>query len=344
MEALSLFDSDLAPAPELSALRGRSVRSRSQIATASAPRRTAESLLAIDGNSLAHRAFHAYQDSDRGAAYGFCALFSAVCDRVSPAAVVVGFDCRERSYRKEMFSGYKANRSDKDPRLLRLLEELPVLLRRLGVGVVVVEGWEADDVLGSAAAAAVSSGRRCVVATSDRDAFGLIGSSTTVLRLRSGMDNAVEVDRRRLLRAVGVEPHQYVEFAALRGDVSDNLPGIPGIGRRRAAALLSAFPSVAEAVTDPIGCRSVLGPALGQALIDDLTDRDASVFLRNVALMTIRRDLPVDLAACRRTVSAEAVAERLAAQGLGRLGARMAAAVAARPDVPPPPSDADAPV
>lgn len=362
MEALSLFDTDLAPAatptaressapapparpaPPDALTRRRDTRSggTGEQRRPTSRRRTT-TLLAIDGNSLAHRAFHAYHDGDRGAAYGFCALLAAVCDRVSPDAVVVGFDCREHSERRQRFPEYKANRGDKAPELVRLLDELPILLRRLGVDVVVAAGWEADDVLGSAAATAEARGWRCVLATSDRDAFSLVSDTTTVLRLRSGMDNAVVIDRRALVRSVGVEPEQYVDFAALRGDVSDNLPGIPGIGKRRAVALLSAFPNVPAAVADPIGCRSVLGRALGQELIDDLAEPRNSVYLRNVALMTIRRDVPIDVGACRRSASADAIAAQLAADGLGRLGARMAAAVAARPDMPPPPTDTDAP-
>jgi DNA polymerase-1 len=305
----------------------------------------------VDGNSLAHRAFHAYADGEitdsdgrpRGAVYGFLALLTGICDRVDPDGIVVGFDCRRSSDRRARFPDYKAQRPDKDPSLTLQLDDLAWLLDRLGVQVVCPEGWEADDVLGSAATAAEAAGWHCVLATSDRDAYALLSASTTVLRLGSGLDQAQEVTPAALSRTVGVRAEQYTEFAALRGDSSDNLPGIPGIGAKRAAALLREYPSVAAAAADPLGCRSVLGRPLGQALLDDLADPGTSVFRRNVALMTIRRDLPIDLVAARPTATFELVERHLLAFELPTLVRRVTVALGARPDLPPPPGDDDAP-
>jgi DNA polymerase-1 len=356
MDHLSLFDADLAPlidaapvvAPSAPAPCGTPVAAPATVPAVP----TGPLLLAVDGNSLAHRAFHAYgaiglgdaSGADRSGLYGFLALLTALHDKTNPDGVVVGFDCREASVRKDRHPAYKANRPDKDPALYALLDLLPGLCADLGVEVVTHRAWEADDVIGSAAACAEAAGWRCTVATSDKDAFGLISHATTVLRLRSGLDNAVEMTPRRLRREVGVAPEQYVEFAALRGDTSDNLKGVEGIGPSRAKALLAAYPSVGEAAADPIGCRSVIGPGPGQALIDDLADAATSVFARNVALMTIRRDLPIDLGACERTTSAQTITEALHGWGLGRLSARAAVALAARLDAPPPPDDRDVPV
>ena len=336
MDTLSLFDVE----PTVSG----PTASPARIAQA-VPAPVGPVLLAIDGNSLAHRAFHAYGRVDeslgvaRGGLYGFIALLCAICDKVSADALVVGFDCRAGSVRKARHPLYKANRSEKDPALYDLLDEAPTVLVELGVPVVVPEGWEADDVIGSAARRAEEAGWRCVIATSDKDAFGLISDTTTVLRLKSGLDNAVEMDPAVLRREVGVSPEQYLEFAALRGDTSDNLPGINGIGPSRAKALLAAFGTVGEAVADPIGCRSVLGKALGQALIDDLAS-DNSVFRRNVDLMRIRRDLDVDLNACRRDATPERIASCLAMWELPMLTARATSALGARPELIPPPLEA----
>jgi DNA polymerase-1 len=292
-------------------------------------------LLAVDGNSLTHRAFHAYHGShDGGAIYGFLALLAAVCDVTFPDAIVVGFDCRSTSHRRDRYPAYKANRLEKDADLDEALDAVPTLLIELGVNVIVARGWEADDVVGSAATAAEAAGWRCVVATSDRDAFALISHDTTVLRLRSGMENSVLVDAERLRREAGVEPRQYVEFSALRGDTSDNLPGITGIGPAKAAALLRAFPTVADAVADPIGCRSVLGKPLGQTLIDDLA-HDQSVFRRNVDLMTAHRDVPVDIEACRPRISPDRASASLRTWGVRGIDGRVALALAMRPDLPP---------
>jgi DNA polymerase-1 len=350
VDPLSLFDADLTPlAPVEPATSPRVVPVAPPPLPPAPP--AGPRLLAVDGNSLAHRAFHAYgaiglaDDSggDRSGVYGFLALLTAIAERVGPEAVVIGFDCRESSVRRTRHPEYKANRSEKDPALYALLDLVPALCADLGVTVVSEPGWEADDVVGSAAAAAETVGWTCTVATSDRDAFGLISDATTVLRLRSGLDNAVEMTPARLRREVGVAPHQYVEFAAQRGDTSDNLPGVNGIGPARAAALLAAFPSVAEAVADPIGCRSVLGPGPGQVLIDDLAEPAASIFLRNVELMTIRRDVEVDVAAARRSTRPQQLAARLDHWGLSSLAGRVAVGLGVRPDLPPPPDDADLP-
>lgn len=335
MDTLSLFDT----APPVSGPTASPAPRAQAVPAPSGP-----VLLALDGNSLAHRAFHAYGRIDafggepRGGLYGFVALLCAICDKVGTNAVVVGFDCRDSSERKREHPEYKANRVDKDPGLYDLLDEAPTVLVELGVPVIVPPGWEADDVIGSAAARAEEAGWRCTIATSDRDAFGLISETTTVLRLRNGLDRAVEMTPGVLRREVGVSPQQYVEFAALRGDTSDNLAGIPGIGPSRARALLAAYPTVADAVADPIGCRSVLGKSLGQALIDDLAS-EASVFRRNVALMSIRRDLPVDLQACRSTANPDRIAACLTSWELPGLIGRATAALAPRPELAPPPMD-----
>ena len=304
----------------------------------------------MDGDSLVHRAYHAYATAPepravrrRNGLYGFAALLAACADKTGASAVVVGFDCRTANLRRERYPAYKEGRTDKDPLLVDLLADAPAMLADVGAAVRVEEGWEADDVCGSAAAAARAAGWRCTIATSDRDAFGLVSDTTTVLRLRSGMDNAVEVDPAQLRAQYKIGPAQYVQFAALRGDTSDNLPGVRGIGPAKAAVLLRHFPTVEEAVADPIGIRSVLGPQLGQILIDDLAD-DASVFRRNIDLMTIRCDLTVVVDDCRPRVAAAQIERRLLAWDLGAVVARLCRAIALRPDdQPPPPTDADAP-
>ncbi len=352
MTDLTLFDLDLQPAAGLSGEVHTPAHPRSAERAHERPTRPAgPTLLTVDGNSLAHRAFHAYADDEftdsdgrpRGAVYGFLALLTGICDRLDPAAVVVGFDCRRRSDRRDRYPAYKAQRPDKDPALTIQLDDLAWLLDRLGVHVVCPPGWEADDVLASAAAQAEAAGWHCMLATSDRDAYALLSPTTTVLRLGSGLDQAVQVTASSLSKTVGVRAEQYTEFAALRGDSSDNLPGIPGIGAKRAATLLREYPTVADAAADPLGCRSVLGRPAGQTLLDDLADPATSVFRRNIALMTLRRDLPVDLEAGRRSATPEDVERHLLAVELPTLVRRVTLALAVRPDLPPTPGDADAP-
>jgi DNA polymerase-1 len=339
MDIPTLFDDAHAAAPSDAGVTGP-LRLRAALPVQNrhagrVPARHRRTLLAVDGDSLTHRAFHAY-----GAAgtYGVLALLAGVADHVSFDAVVVGFDARGASWRRKRWPDYKAQRPPKPDALTALLEQVPSLLARLGVAVVCQDGHEADDVLGSAAALAATRGWCSVLATSDRDAFSLVDDRTTVLRLRAGLDNAIAMTPGHIRRTVGVDPSQYVMFAALRGDTSDNLPGVAGIGPTRAKALLAAFPTIEAAVADEIGCRSVLGPQLGQALIDDLASAD-SVVRRNVELMTIGRDVAIDLDDCGARLPYDAVEQLLVAEGLGGVAGRFAAAFGARPEAPPPPAE-----
>lgn len=362
MDALALFDTDLSPttmalpvapmretAPPLIGLRPGS---------AVPPPVLGPTVLVVDGNSLAHRGYHAYaarratSDATRGpdgdpigaGLYGFLALLAAVVDMTRPQSVVIGFDCREASVRKAEWPAYKGQRPDKPDVLDALLDDIPLALRALGAHVVTHRGYEADDVCGSVAAAATAARRRCVVATSDRDAFALVSDTTSVMRIRSGMHRAQVIDARRFRRELGISPGQYTEFSALRGDTSDNLPGINGIGPKRARDLLSRYHTVADAVADPMGCRSVLGPEVGQTLMDDLAAPD-SVFHRNIALMTMMQDLKVDIDHGQAATPIEVIEAYLRGRRLPGLITRMSMCFGLQPDhgVRPPLTDADAP-
>lgn len=350
MDALALFDTDLTvnkvalPAPKPASSGKKPASGPTEVPV------LGPGVLVVDGNSLAHRGYHAYaarrDDGDLVGAglYGFLALLAAVVDIVRPAATVVGFDCRQSSVRKDRWPDYKAQRPDKPQVLDELLDEIPVALDALGACVITHRGYEADDVCGSVAATATAERRRCVVATSDRDAFALVSESTTVLRIRSGMHRAQEYNATRFRREHGIAPGQYTEFAALRGDTSDNLPGITGIGPKRAKDLLQRYDSVSDAVADPMGCRSVLGPEVGQTLIDDYDATD-SIFHRNIELMTMADHLEVDLDAGVPATPVDQIDTYLRRRRLAGLIARMSLCFGAAPDrgVVPMPTDADAP-
>ena len=168
------------------------------------------------------------------------------------------------------------------------------MLRALGIVVAVPEGLEADDVLASAAAYAPTVGARTVVATSDRDSFALIDEHTKMLRiLNGGVDASPLLDPQRLVMVTGVRPDQYLDFAALRGDASDNLPGVAGIGPKTAARLLAEFGSASAAFDDAAGdgarCRA------GARQVDDTQARGPG---RPRALAA---QLPGDVDALHRT-------------------------------------------
>lgn len=259
--------------------------------TAAAPRRV---LLAVDGNSLLHRSYHAFLHSGTRtpagtptwAVRGLVSQLGLIVDRVGAEGLVVGFDDAGNNHRKLDCPEYKATRGEKDPDLVAQLRLGVAVLRDAGVAVVVPEGLEADDVVAAAAEHARQAGWETVVATSDRDAFALVDRSTRLLRLiTGGVDASPVLTRERMRTLTGVWPEQYRELAALRGDTSDNLEGVRGIGPKTGARLLSELGSVAAALADPERTRALLGARVAEVFASD--DAQA-VFVRNVELMTPR--------------------------------------------------------
>jgi DNA polymerase-1 len=231
---------------------------------------------------------------------------------------VLGFDDPERSVRRDLHPAYKAQRPAKSGRLLGFLDEVAGLVAALGLCVVVPEGLEADDVLGSAAHLARSRGFAATLVTGDRDAFALVSPTVSVWLLANG-GSTVQISPSRVAASHGIPPEAYLEFAALRGDTSDNLPGVKGIGAMTAARLLRAYPTVAAALGDPAGLGRLLGPYLARVLLDQ-----REVFEHNRELMRIRCDVPLDLDACNRPLPRAVIAAVLADRGLGELTDRLA--------------------
>lgn len=237
--------------------------------------------MAVDGNALVHRSFHALARTGARTTWGepmwaiqgLLTQLVAAADRVGPQHIVVGFDDPEVSIRRQRWPEYKAQRAAKLPALVRQLARAAEVLAELGVHVVQPAGLEADDVLASVARQAPALGRDAVLVSSDRDAFALIGDHTRVLRvINGGVEGSPMLTPERLVTLIGVPPHCYPDFAALRGDPSDNLPGVLGIGPKRAAALLgrfgtaqAAFDSLAE---DSTAVADLLGPSCAARLAD----------------------------------------------------------------------------
>ncbi|TFH69934.1 5'-3' exonuclease H3TH domain-containing protein [Cellulomonas sp. HD19AZ1] len=269
-----------------------------------------KTLLAVDGNSLIHRAYHAGAASGTRtrdgrptwAVRGALSQVLGACDRVSADAVVVGFDDASHNVRKTVHPEYKSHRAEKPTDLVEQLALAADVFRDAGLHVVTPPGHEADDVLASAAAHADAAGWRTVVCTSDRDAFALITPTTSVLRLiNGGVEASPVLTPERLRLMIGIDPAQYRQFAAMRGDASDNLAGIRGIGEKTGVALLTAFGTVEAAFADVDehdGAR--VAAEVGKAVVRKLADPEGrAAYRRNVELMTMRTDLDLrlDLAA-----------------------------------------------
>ncbi len=265
-------------------------------------------VLAVDGNSLLHRAFHAsartgfrLDGRPAWAVRGLLSQLVAAVDRVCADAVVVGFDDRGNSMRKKQWPTYKAQRTPKPETLEQQLDLAVQVLRHLGVVVVVPPGLEADDVLASVAAQAPALGARTVVATSDRDSFSLIDEHTRMLRiLNGGVDASPLLDPARLAMVTGVRPEQYPDLAALRGDASDNLPGVTGFGAKTAVKLLTALDTAEAAFADALSggdrCRAAVGSARARTLSTPEA-RERYDLNREVMTMVRTAELGLDLAA-----------------------------------------------
>jgi DNA polymerase-1 len=203
----------------------------------------------VDGDSLAHRAYHGLPKSIRhNAVVGFTNMLVRLWESEQPRAVLVGWDTLEvPTYRHEAFDGYQSGRVF-DPSLLEQLPMLPQLVVALGFASAKVPGYEADDFLAAGAAAARKRRRPAIVVTSDRDAFQLASDRCTVLTPVRGVSELARIGPAEVRERYGVEPKQVPDFIALRGDPSDRLPGAPGVGPKKAAEILRQYGSLEAAI------------------------------------------------------------------------------------------------
>ena len=256
-------------------------------------------VLAVDGNSLVHRAYHAAASSASAltepiwAVRGLLTQIVAGVDRVGADAVVVGFDDATSSVRREQWPQYKEQRSEKAQCLVDQLMLAAEVLRKMGVAVVVPPGLEADDVLASTAAQAKARGAQTVIMTSDRDSFALIDESTSVLRIiNGGVDASPLLTQARLPTLLGIAGSQYQDFAALRGDPSDNLPGVRGIGPKTAAKLLAALGSAQAAFDDLAAGGARVLAAIGSGAARRLeAEGSYAAWALNCQVMAMRTDV-----------------------------------------------------
>jgi DNA polymerase-1 len=205
-------------------------------------------LLAIDGDSLAHRAYHALPKQIRlNAIVGFANFLLRLWDAEQPESVLVGWDSLETpTYRHEALPAYQSGR-EFDKSLLDQLALLPAVCQSFGFLVGKAGGYEADDFL---AAAARAWRGPVVVTTSDRDAFQLVSDRVTILQPVKGVSELARVGPAEVRERYGVEPEQVPDFIALRGDPSDKIPGAPGVGPKKAADVLKQHGSLAQALAD----------------------------------------------------------------------------------------------
>ena len=254
-------------------------------------------LLVIDGNSIANRAFFGIKlltNKDgryTNAIYGFLTILLAMLKECQPDEVAVAFDLKAPTFRHKMYDGYKANRHGMPDELAQQMPVLKELLADLGYRQVAAEGWEADDILGTLAAACAARRDDCFLATGDRDSLQLVSESTTVLLASTvmGKSKTLRMDPDAIAEKYGVSPRQLIDVKSLMGDTSDNIPGVKGIGEKTALALVQKFgglDGVYEHIEDP-----AIKPKQRENL---LACRDSAELSR--VLGTIRTDAPIETA------------------------------------------------
>ncbi|MFC8418950.1 DNA polymerase I [Streptomyces coelicoflavus] len=213
-------------------------------------------LMLMDGHSLAYRAFFALPAENfttatgqpTNAIYGFASMLANTLRDEAPTHFAVAFDVSRKTWRSEEFTEYKANRSKTPDEFKGQVELIGELLDSMHVPRFAVEGFEADDVIATLATQAEAEGFDVLIVTGDRDSFQLVSEHTTVLYPTKGVSELTRFTPEKVFEKYGLTPVQYPDFAALRGDPSDNLPGIPGVGEKTAAKWINQFGSFAELV------------------------------------------------------------------------------------------------
>ncbi|MFC9290067.1 5'-3' exonuclease H3TH domain-containing protein, partial [Streptomyces sp. NPDC057052] len=213
-------------------------------------------LMLMDGHSLAYRAFFALPAENfttatgqpTNAIYGFASMLANTLRDEAPTHFAVAFDVSRKTWRSEEFTEYKANRSKTPDEFKGQVELIGELLDAMHVSRFAVDGFEADDVIATLATRAEAEGFEVLIVTGDRDSFQLVSEHTTVLYPTKGVSELTRFTPEKVVEKYGLTPAQYPDFAALRGDPSDNLPGIPGVGEKTAAKWINQFGSFAELV------------------------------------------------------------------------------------------------
>ena len=251
-------------------------------------------LLLIDGHSMAYRAFYALPAENfttasgqhTNAIYGFATMLLTLLSSEKPTHVAVAFDVSRKTFRSEIFPEYKANRAKTPDEFRSQMSYLHELVSAFGITQFEVEGYEADDVIATITKRAEKEGAEVFICTGDRDSFQLVNDKTTVLYPKRGVSDLARMTPEAVQEKYGMSPAQYPDFAALRGDPSDNLPSIPGVGEKTAAKWVVEYGSLQELLSNV----DKVGGKVGQALRDSIDN-----VIRNRELTQLVAEVPLDL-------------------------------------------------
>jgi DNA polymerase-1 len=256
-------------------------------------------LLLMDGHSLAYRAFFALPAENfttasgqtTNAVYGFASMLANTLRDEAPTHFAVAFDVSRKTWRQADFPEYKANRSKTPDEFKGQVELIGELLDTMNAHRFAVDGFEADDVIATLATQAEAAGFEVLIVTGDRDSFQLVSEHTTVLYPTKGVSELTRFTPAKVEEKYGLTPQQYPDFAALRGDPSDNLPGIPGVGEKTATKWINQFGSFAELVERAEEIKGKVGQSLRDHLESVKLNRHLTELVRDVELPKAVADL-----------------------------------------------------
>jgi DNA polymerase-1 len=256
-------------------------------------------LLLLDGHSLAYRAFFALPAENfrtttgqtTNAVYGFTSMLINLLRDEQPSHVAAAFDVSRKTFRAEAYAPYKANRTTTPDEFRGQVSLIQEVLRTLGIPVLTKEDYEADDLIATLVTRAEPEGFEVLVCTGDRDTLQLVSDQVTVLYPRKGVSDLTRFTPAEVAERYGLTPQQYPDYAALRGDPSDNLPGIPGVGDKTAAKWVREFGSL-DALIDRVDeVKGKAGDALRENLASVLLNRRLTELVRNVDIPEQPADL-----------------------------------------------------
>lgn len=254
-----------------------------------------KTIAVIDGNSLMHRAYHAVpptmtapDGTPTNAAFGFLSMVMKFVEDAHPDALICAFDKGRPAFRMEALEQYKAQRPPMDDDLRVQFPVIEKLLESMNVPVVSLKGWEGDDILGTIAARDEELGYKTLLVTGDKDAYQLASELTSIVTTKRGITDVVVYGPEEVEERYGVRPAQFTDFLGLKGDKADNIPGVPGIGDKKAAAMLQAY-------GDLEGIYDNLDKFKGKQLENLVTHKDDAFLSRRVATIVRDADIDIDL-------------------------------------------------
>ncbi|WP_206511399.1 DNA polymerase I [Rhodococcus sp. BGS-1C] len=249
-------------------------------------------LLLIDGHSIAFRAFFALpvdnfkttSGQSTNAVYGFTSMLINLLRDEKPTHIAAAFDVSRQTFRAERFPDYKANRSKTPDEFAGQVDITKDVLGAMGIPVMAEPGFEADDIIATLTTQAEALGYRVLVVTGDRDSLQLVTENVTVLYPKKGVSELTRFTPGEVEAKYGLSPSQYPDFAALRGDPSDNLPGVPGVGEKTATKWIVQYGSLEELVTNVDKVKGKVGDALRANLSSVVLNRELTEMVRDVPL------------------------------------------------------------